>query len=346
MYRGLLTTGALLFLLFPGCDQLKESVQQPEGPPPAPVAEPVATPEPPVVMAAPKSPQDVINAFMALPHFEITDEKFRELTSLPEGLEQITALDLSVSQITDVSFDGIAKFPQLTSLVISQTRLTNAAFTHLEGLTQLEALSAEKMPQIDGNVVQSLLRIPSLKAVKLSESVVGDDAVAALGDLPHLEVLHLNGVRNMTGGSFAAACKAGKFPVLRELAFSNTQFGSYGLINVGSLKSLEIISASHADLNDGGFKTIGNCSNLRVLNIQGNSFGPEAIKQLPRLKNLETLRLDDCPVVVDAAFDILKNMKQLKELGLEGCNCTPGAVDQLKSKFLKSTTIFYGGKQL
>lgn len=338
----------LLMLAASGCDKVQQAIEEQAGET-AESVDPATPPAAPTEMAPAatvRTPQQIIDAFLALPSHERTDAHLQELTALEEGLEQITELNLATSSVTDAGFAGVKNLTALQSADLSKTRLTNAAFAALTDLPQLEELTLDGMVNVDGEALNTIKEVESLRTLKMTNTVIGDAALVSLAELPHLEVLHIDGVRNMAGRPFADAAKKGGFKELRELSFGGTQFGTYGLENVGSLKSLEVIRASGGEINDGSFLTIGACTNLRELHFQNNSFNPNSLKALIRLRNLEVLRLDGCNSILDPSFDILKSLKGLRELGLEGCPCTPAAVEQLKTKFLKETAIHYGGKTL
>ncbi len=351
MLRVHFSLGVLVLIVLSGCDKLQQMTDKTAEDAPAtattetPAATTPAATEPPVPVPQ-KTPQEIIDAFMALPNHERTDARFQELTALPEGLEQIDELDLSTSPITDAGISGIAKLTELKVVNLSRTGLSNSAITHLAGLIHLESLTLEDMSRIDGEALNTIKEIKTVRELRMSNTVIGDEAITMTAELPLLEVLHVNGVRNMTGKQFANMAKQGHYKGLRELAFNNTQFGTYALENPGAFDSLEVIQAQHSDINDGSLVGLGSCPNLREAYLQNNSFSPGGLKPLQRLKKLEVLRLDNCAGVVDTAFDILKTMKQLKVLGLEGCPCSPAAVKQLKEKFLKETTIHHDGKVL
>ncbi|MCA9079641.1 MAG: hypothetical protein KDA58_03740 [Planctomycetaceae bacterium] len=340
-----------LMMTFAGCEKVQEMIPQQTATeaPETPVPENVPATEPaPAEMPAPvvRTPQQIIAEFIALPQHEKTDERLIELTSLAEGLDAITELDLSLSKVTDAGCEGLGKLAQLESLNLSKTIVTKATIDRLPVLPLLRSLDLASAPRIDGTCLESIGKLESLQELSLQETLVDDISLQHVGPLPHLEVLRLDGVRNLTGKPFAIQVQKGEFKELKELSFSGSQFGIYALENIAKMPKLEILRASGSDIGDGSLQGIQACQNLRILDVSHNNLTPRAVQQFPRLKKLEVLRLDGCTGIIDVALNQIRLLTQLKELGLENAGVTPGAVEKLKSEYLKQTTIYYGGKTL
>ena len=116
----------------------------------------------------------------------------------------------------------------------------------------------------------------------------------------------------------------------------------YGLLQLNRLKNLEVLDASHREMNDGAIEGFENCRSLKRLNISGGKVSSAGLKLLTKLKELEELDVGNSPGINDAGLPALRGHRQLKKLNLNGTRCTPAGVEALK-KVLKDTEIGFAG---
>ena len=352
IYGQFLVVGLWLGVLVAGCDRVQELIpdqQSSEETSSPAVPEPAVTPPPAMVeipTPAPRTPEEIIAEFLALPSQEKTDARLLEVTGLSEGLDKVASLDLSMSRVTDEGCLQLDRLTSLESLNLARTLISRLTIERLPKLTKLQDLDLSDTPRVDGACMVSVGQLSHLETLNLQRTLVDDASLEQLGNLPQLRVLKLDGVRNLTGRPFAEQVKHGKFRHLQELSFSGSQFGLYALSVPAGLSELEVLRASGAGLSDDAVLRLQFCKNLRVVELSNNSLTPVAVQQLPKLKKLEVLRLDGVPGILDVALNSLKQLKQLKELGLEGTGVTPEAAKKLKADFLPETTIYYGGDKL
>ena len=161
----------------------------------------------PVQSLAPsKSPESESMAFMA------------DLTRLP----QLASLDLSFTDVTD---DGLAQLKRLTSLKeldLMHTRITDAGLAHLKGLKNLSRLRLG-----DGFIAVGLRVDNSLKPL-LGLTPITDAGLA-----------HLEGLTN-----------------LWELDLSATEITDAGLVHLKALNNLRVVDLRGTHVTDAGAKEL------------------------------------------------------------------------------------------
>jgi protocatechuate 3,4-dioxygenase beta subunit len=157
---------------------------------------------------------------------------------------------------------------------------------------------------------------PRLRRLYLCKGQASDDGLRALAGLSDLEVLFFWDAGRVTDA---------------------------GVEHLASLTNLREFNFSNGQLGDGSLAVFGRLSGLRGLNLQGNTFSDDGLKQLAGLKQLRSLwigmnraRLTDAGVrhlaglttleqldlqraeVTDAGVAALKDLKQLRTLYLSG----------------------------
>jgi Leucine-rich repeat (LRR) protein len=327
-------------LLLAGCDKLQGPSKDDE-PEPVPV---VASPPPidvtPVVV---RTPEQLIDGFLAVLPSLRTDDQLLELSELEEGLDRITELDLRQSAVTDNGVAVLPKFAAVTRLDLSGSRVSGAVTQYLAEMPALEELSLNGVPLEDA-ALAPLSRLPALRTLSLSTTAVSDDCFPHLAACKSLESLTLDGNDRLLGTRFSELLWHREFPSLRELSVNHTGFGNHGLDELNRLPHLEVLSASNAEVTS--LDIIGSCTSLRSLNLSDNRLTDAVLPQLRRLKDLEELDLSACPAITDAGLLHLRGHKQLRRLSLEGTHCSLAGATDLKQKYLENTTIRIANQEL
>ena len=330
-------------LLLAGCDRLQPPAAIDDEPePPAQAASP---PPVDVTPEVPRTPEVIIDEFLAVQPQRRTDDQLLELSGLDEGLDRITELNLSGSSVTDDGVAALVEFGALTNLDISGTRATPACVQYLVGIAGLEELSLDRLPVNDESLAV-LSELPSLRSLSLRSTAITDNCFAHLAACETLETLRIGSNELLVGREFTELLSRGEFSTLRELSVSGTAFGYGGLDALNRLSQLEVLRASSADVTDANLDAIGACTNLRTLTLSDNLLTNAGIQQLTRLGNLEELDLGNCRLIGDDALQLLRRHSQLQRLSLQGSNCTLAGAMELKEKFLEDTTIIIANEEL
>ncbi|HUT47000.1 MAG TPA: hypothetical protein VMX36_11990 [Sedimentisphaerales bacterium] len=192
-----------------------------------------------------------------------------------------------------------------TEIVDDQLRHT----AHLTGLQELDLSETN----ILGTGLKYLAKLDSLKKLWLANTHVGDDELSCLLDLPSLEGLGLR----------------------------DTPTTDAGMVHVGKITSLEVLSLS-AGVGDKGLAQLKDLICLRWLSAGDRGVTDKGLACLAGLTNLEYLGLEGAQVS-DAGLVYLKNMSKLKKLRLYGTRVTEKGFVHLESlKNLEEINVLFG----
>jgi len=167
----------------------------------------------------------------------------------PEWLQQIAGdyyfrrivlLTIKWQPVTDDDLRRIvAVMPDLWSLDLEKTDVTNAGMVHLRGLRQLRQLAVTRA-NIDSVGITSLRPLSRLKWLELDLTNIDDDGLKHLRHLPELSTLSLQ----LTDVTDAGLPELAKFPALTEFLDLNgtavTDEGIEALTRLKRLKHLEL----------------------------------------------------------------------------------------------------------
>ena len=328
----------------------KSSASNPSAPPasapaipgnaPAPSAPATAATPPP-----PKTPTQIIDEFLATASPMRTDQKLKEVTSLPEAVDRIVELDLGGASITDEGLRSIAPLKKVETLKLTSTRVTGEGLKVVAELPALVKLDISNCSSVDERGFAAINGSRSLVELDLRGIPSGDPVLGELKDVRTLRVLKFNGCTNFTGRAFSELIAKGGLPELREIHAGGSPFVFYGLLQLNRLKNLEVLDASHPDMNDGAIEGFENCRALKRVNISNGKVTSNGLKLLAKLKQMEELNIGGSPLIDDSGLAALRQHRQLKLLNLDGTRCTPAGVQALK-KLLKDTEIRYAGMTL
>lgn len=329
-----------LVLVQGGCDAIKSVTDKPADPAPAPQVAPSAPPVVPVTAPVPvvRTPEQILSEFLALSSPEKNDDNLKQVAELKEGLDAITALDLSRSGVTDVGMKSLAAFPKLEELNLTETKVTSGGLASVAEVKSLRSLTLVRMRGVDDSGIQSLLPLKDLQSVTVSGCSVTDGILPMLAEFEGLQFLDLSGNPDVYGKDFKTLTSKGAFKNLRELNVTGSKFGFYGMEKMNDLPQLEVLRAARCELVGVALNGMNGCDELRILDLSGNNMQDANMKGINRLKKLEELRLGQLNLT-DDFLNTAKTMKQLKVLDLSGTRVTEAAIKRLKEKNLKDTEI-------
>ncbi len=164
------------------------------------------------------------------------------------------------------------------------------------------------------------------RSAQLSDdpSQIGDDSIAPLEDLRHVEILylgfqpisddgltHLGNLRflkhlNLCGTKITddGLSKLTVLSNLEYLAIEFTDVSDVGLRHIGQLRKLGDVAMMDTKITGPGLKHIGNLRRLESLGLSKNPIRSDDLRHLTRLKNLKTLYLSNTEIDDSAAIHI------------------------------------------
>ena len=333
---------AMLLLAGVGCDKLPLPDQATADPAAEPGTPPPSASSPEI---AQRTPEQIIESFQALQPALRNDEVLKELSELPMAQDEMDALNLAGGAITDSGLEVLPAFAAVSTLDLSHTRISGAAFQSVVQMPALEDLSLEGIA-VGEDPYATLAAAPVLKSLSLAGTGVGDGVFAHLAKLEGLQSLDVSGNPRLLGAEFTALVKMNHFSELTQLAADDTQFGFYGLQELGRLEKLQTLRLSNSSVGNESLQGIRRCTSLKVLSLSDNNISDQGLVALTSLKELEELRLGGCAAITDQGLKPIRALKQLKLLNLDGTLCTVAGAQNLKERFLTDTTITIAGQEL
>jgi uncharacterized protein (TIGR03067 family) len=130
--------------------------------------------------------------WMRLFNCQISDDSLMQMTDLPN----LKFLDLDFNTpTTDAGLAHFARhYPQLETLCLHGTNVTDAGLEHLAALPQLNLINLTST-RITRDALPRLATFPALTTLGLAGTNLQDDDLALLADFPRLESLDLNQTR-------------------------------------------------------------------------------------------------------------------------------------------------------
>jgi RNA polymerase sigma factor (sigma-70 family) len=264
----------------------------------------------------------------------VTDAGLKELA----GLENLTSLALGGSKITPAGLKELVRFKKLTTLYLNGDQLTDASLLLLRELGLLHVLSGARAgtfltPGYDKRPTSA----DEVIFMDLRDSQVTDAGLKELAGFKNLRALKLNNTQvtgtgleelaglNLTelGFNEAMASDAGlnqvaQFKNLTSLDITNTKVTAAGLKELATLKKLEGLYLSPAQLTDDNLRVLRELSLLHTLSQASAAYG----KPSPRLdEDVTSIDLTQAPVT-DAGLKELAGLTHLVKLNLQQTKVT------------------------
>lgn len=299
-----------------------------QAPAPAPAVPTAVTPQPAVqtvqaVQPSPPSSAEVIARFQSLRSADISDTEMRILTSLNEGLEAVTEINVTGSPITNNALDSIEKLTNLQQLRLTATRVTNDACDKLALLSSLEILSLTDTAISDVGVAK-ISALPNLKQLELTHCRLTENGWAAVGNLPSLKSLIVDGC-GLDGAKLALICNA---KTLTQLTMPRNPLNDFALPALQKLADLEYLEVGETQVTGMGlaFAQKGGLKHLKFLGMYACPLNAQGAKAISSVKSLERLSLGNISILNDDdVASIVQSMKNLKYVYLAQCTNLNGS---------------------
>ena len=205
---------------------------------------------------------------------------------------------------------GLSRLSELRELDLTDANLEPEAFTGISRLKSLTHLDLQNS-NFEGKDVFSLRNFPVLEVLDLRRTRISDSVVQQLCDLP-LKRLSLSR-NNLTPAAFAR------------------------LSQLDELEELELVGLE-VDLRS--CNQIAQLSNLRELDLSRTTISDAGVRALSEgVPALETLTLDYCQRLSDAAMEPIAKLSNLKELSILGSNVSPSGVELLAGAKLERIQV-------
>jgi Leucine-rich repeat (LRR) protein len=219
---------------------------------------------------------------------------------------------LAVEGIHDKEFEEIVAFPNLTSLAMSSTSISDDKWSRVEGLSKLQSLylqytnitpavadaiaDLEHLEYLDfyGCKLQStglnfVARLHELRDLQFFQRTLGpplrDEDLTALATLPKLRCLRILNTP-LTAGAIA---RLGNARALETLEISVCWIDANDLSPIAKLPRLKSLNLSSAQITNDLVATLGGSQSIEDLDISGNPIDIDGLRALGSISSLRTI---------------------------------------------------------
>ena len=288
------------------------------------------------------------------------------LTRGPGGA--VEEVRLTRSSQADAALAGCIPFKHLRVIELAGTDVSDAGLKALGGFPELHTIDLAECKNITSGGLAHLAPVKTLRALKLTDTWVGDTGLAHLAKMPRLSDVYLGHTATTDAGlASLATC-----PELHRLQLAHTGVTDAGLkvlTDAPKLWYLELAGTRVTDaalayipecvlgldltgtgVTDGGMKMLGRFPKLISLYLSHTAVGDPGVRALPPLLALQRLYLNGTKVS-DAVIPDLARHPLLSTLSLQNTGvtdeCVPVllAIKSLQSVDLDLTRVTPKGKR-
>ena len=200
------------------------------------------------------------------------------------SIEELTWLDLSLSDLPDKWYHLLPKLKNLEVLSLVGEELTEEMMSHIATLSALHTLVLNGTT-INGNL-SPIAGHPNLKSLLLARSSVTDDDLLVLRTLPNLRTLNLSETRV----SDAAGLVLGDLRDLTHLQLCGTNITDKTLAEISELTELLVLRVDYTAVTNIGVASLKNVK-LQTLGLIGTGVNNDISELLARQSNLRSVFL-------------------------------------------------------
>lgn len=301
-------------------------------------------------------------------------------------LQNLKKMSLERSRYcTETSLELLAEAPSLREVeIINCSEISSLhELTRIRNLEKLKLLPSDDLPllpltecrnlkhldfkdanSVDDKWIEPLARLKSLETIDLSGTMVTDEGIASLSQLPNLKTLRLEGCKSITGiglESFPESpplvelnlrnassltdeglAAVARFTNLENLyTCANRRVLGPGYQCLAALKELKILSCPKTAIADEHLQLLDGIDTLEVIWLYGcQGVSGRGLQKLVGSESVRRLSLNECPLIDSPDFDVIAQFKNLQDLYLSDTRIRPAGIEQLgQLKQLKTLNI-------
>ncbi len=240
--------------------------------------------------------------------FGVGDEAMKVLAKMPE----LETVRLRLTKVTDAGMAELAKIKTLKSLSVPGTRVSDAGLIDLQTLPNLEHLRLgvyREGANITDEGLKTIGQMKQLKDLDLSGTKISDAGLVHLQGLGHLDSLSLENTKVTEAGLAHLAQLHG----LEELRLhTGSPITGIGARYLAKLKLLRSIS-NNLDLTDDGVAVMATLPHLEILMLSDPAVTDKGLAHVAGMKSLKWLWLQNCQVTDEGLRELtgLENLEFL-----------------------------------
>lgn len=170
-------------------------------------------------------------------------------------------------------------------------------------------------PDVNNESMRVLATLPGLEVLDATRSAVGDPGLAYFETHKKLRKIVLFRC-DVTDAGFDSLAK---MPVLAEIDCGQTRISDAGLEKLRGKKTITHLDFSDCNqISSKGLEVVGTFEGLKLIRVWGPNIKDDGLQHLKNLKQLRLVGLNDT-AVTSAGLEVFKDKKELRELHLARC---------------------------
>lgn len=267
------------------------------------------------------------------------------------GRIPIAKLSLPNCFLSDDDVMLISKNKNLRSLDLSKTGIGDKGVASLKN-SKIEALWLRGNPRVTDNCIDTLVTMPNLKKLSVNDTQITDKGYEKISKIKKLEWLDLS----TTKGTGDGLRYIGQMPRLEVLHIEGGPFGLNGIKNLSKLKLKSLSSNHDKSINDQclivmskqwpnleslhiasvsitrtGLECIDNFKQMKNLNLNANALKDDDVMPILRMPKIISLDLMLNPIT-DKTIERLVTIPTLRSVDLSECSVTQKGLHLLKDR--------------
>lgn len=258
----------------------------------------------------------------------VEDGDLVHLAALPD----LRTLDLSSSKVTDAGMPTLAGIRSLRSLKLVSTTVGDDGVAALSGLPELATLGLDRTPITDKALVAAS-GLAKLRWLQISETDVTAEGLRALGNARALRLLDVGRMNSFTPDMMEAI---GAIKGLESLSLRNNDLDPLMAGLEGS--GIKRLGISNARLSDAGGVSLGALARLTNLTVLNTQIGDATIAAVAGLPDLELIQATGT-AITDTSGPDLARLAKLKTLWIGQTKVGDGLLPHLAGLPLESLAL-------
>jgi tRNA A-37 threonylcarbamoyl transferase component Bud32 len=258
---------------------------------------------------------------VSLAHTKAADADLRALAAFP----QLRTLELQGTKVTDAGMKYVGELKDLQSLDLLFAPVGDAGIKRLAGLTRLQMLTLSGRKVTDAGM-RDLEKLRNLHHLALHDTAITDEGMKSLAGLAAMDNLSLISARGVGDEGMKSVARMKR---LRLLDVFETRVADEGLKELAGLPRLFSLKLGKTRVTDAGIRALAGAAELRWLDLSDTDVTDEGLKELVRHPRLSNLNLQGARKVTDAGMRELARLPQLKHLLLGWTQVTDAGLEDL-----------------
>src|SRR5579885_2078659 len=277
---------------------------------------------------------------------------------------RVTGVNLRGTWVSDADLRHLTEFPDVTSLDLSLTHITDQGMQEIKSLQKVEDLNLYFTEYVTDEGIAAIKDWKHLKRLNLHGTKVGDTGLEHIAGITTLEALNVGSTLMTDVGLERLA----NLQNLRQLTMGGNELGDAGLQALRQMPGLTYLDLSGRQgtdknvwtiaMSDTGLEAVLTLKQLRELRlgcasigagVEGNRFATITpvnvttrwLEEMKTLSKLESLQLQGCSRVDDDSLAVLATFPALRELDLKGTAVTDKGIAMFRRA--KPKAVVYSG---